>query len=235
MVDPDGLLFDDYYSSINGKYLGSDAYGYSARLITPQQFSKITKEHALNRSLSVTKELRDNSRVISIDSQMIEKNAQSVADDSRADRLEHQNFIVLDRETASITSVVGKTGTNNHSEIEYYPGKATGVSFYDKPGGPIIIGQIHGHPQSNQINQETQKTMSSLDINTAQSLQIPIYGVDAMSGDKGDSMSVHVALPSGGVIHNVRKTAGVSGNTSYISWGVHALQIWGKSMYPLYE
>ena len=58
----------------------------------------------------------------------------------------------------------------------------TGASFYGRPGGLIIIGQIHGHPQSDQPNHVTERTMSDLDINLAQSLQIPVYGVDAMYG-----------------------------------------------------
>ena len=148
LVDPSGLFIDDYYSSINGKFLGSDAYGYAARLIDPNQYSKITKGQKENGTLSVTETLRNNSQIITFDSQKIETDAQSIADDSRADRLEHQSYIVLDRESAIVTSIVGETGINNESVVSYYPGPITGASFYGKPGGPIIIGQIHGHPQS---------------------------------------------------------------------------------------
>lgn len=77
--------------------------------------------------------------------------------------------------------------------------------------------------------------MSELDINLAQFLQIPIYGVDAMSGAQGDAMSVHVALPSGIVTHNVRNTIGASGNPQNPSWGLHALGIWGRSEFPNYR
>ena len=235
LVDPSGLFIDDYYSSINGKFLGSDAYGYAARLIDPNQYSKITKGQKENGTLSVTETLRNNSQIITFDSQKIETDAQSIADDSRADRLEHQSYIVLDRESAIVTSIVGETGINNESVVSYYPGPITGASFYGKPGGPIIIGQIHGHPQSINAIESTEMTMSELDINVATKLQIPIYGVDAMYGKTGDSMEVHVALPSGTINHNVRSTIGTSGGTTRISWGLEALRTWGRSGNPNYQ
>ena len=185
--------------------------------------------------MSVTETLRNNSQIITFDSQKIETDAQSIADDSRADRLEHQSYIVLDRESAIVTSIVGETGINNESVVSYYPGPITGASFYGKPGGPIIIGQIHGHPQSINAIESTEMTMSELDINVATKLQIPIYGVDAMYGKTGDSMEVHVALPSGTINHNVRSTIGTSGGTTRISWGLEALRTWGRSGNPNYQ
>ena len=108
--------------------------------------------------LDTTDKLRKNSKVIT--SEYIEETAQRVTDASRKDMLEHQAYIVLDRENAHIYAVDGPVGDNNSSSIEYYPGPSTGVSFYDHPGGPIIIGQIHGHPESTDINKYTLKTMS---------------------------------------------------------------------------
>jgi hypothetical protein len=89
------------------------------------------------------------------------------------------------------STVAGPTGTNDQCNVDYYPGKATGASFHGKPGGPIIIGQVHGHPARIDLNKTTQRTMSGNDVSVSTSLQIPIYGVDAMSGKVGKPAGIH--------------------------------------------
>ncbi len=174
--------------------------------------------------------LRANSQEITFESSVIETGAQKVADDSRTSGVEHQSIIVLDRENASVFAVPGSPGNNNSCSIDYFSAPMTGVNYFDKPGGLIIIGQIHGHPASNQAGYETLRTMSlDRDVPTAQSLQIPVYGVDAMYGKTGDSMNVHIALPSGEANNNVRKTIGHSSSSSYPNWGFEALRIYGRS------
>ena len=229
LVDPDGRECDEYYSSVNGKYLGKDAYGYSLRLMNPKDFNNISKGKTNVQDIPSIQELRASSRMITAQVDKIESDAQKVADCSRADRLEHQCFIVLDRVSASIFTVDGPVGENSTSSISYYPAPSTGCSFLDKPGGLILIGQIHGHPDTNMMGHQTLKTMSSTDIQTAQALQIPIWGVDAMCGTSGDSMGVHVALPTGEVINNIRQTGAPS-----TIWGYDSLRIWGNSEKPIY-
>ena len=230
VVDPDGKRIDDYYSSLNGKYLGSDICGTTSRLIDPELYYSITNGKQSIKVLDSSDKLRENSKVIT--SESIEEDAQRVTDASRQDKLEHQVYIVLDRENARIYAVDGPVGSNDRSSIDYYPGKLTGASFYDHPGGPIIIGQIHGHPESTDINKHTLQTMSDYDINTAIDMQIPIFATDAMSGRNGSAAGIHVAMPSGEVKNSIGTTPGL-GNTSYIPrLGLMALSIWGKSGYP---
>ena len=182
-VDPTGMLTDDYYNLINGKYLGSDAFGTSPRLIDSGLYSSITGGKTMTKNLSSIERLRDNSTTISVDWNQIEEHAQSVADLSRESRLEHQAILVLDREKAKVTSVLGPVGTNSHAEIPHFPAPVTGVSFYDRPGGLIIIGEIHGHPASEKAGMSTEHTMSpDFDVPLAKKMQIPIYGIDAMYG-----------------------------------------------------
>ena len=234
-VDPTGKLMDDYYSLINGKYLGCDAYGASARLIDPGIYQTITGGHNMTRNLSSIEKLRSNSTTISIYWDQIEEHAQSVADLSRESRVEHQSVIVLDRENALITSVLGPVGTNSNTELPYYPAPLTGVSYFDRPGGLIIIGEIHGHPASQEAGMSTEHTMSpNFDVPLAKMLQIPVYGIDAMYGKKGDSMSVHMVTPAGIIKNNVRRTVGKSNESSYSNWGLDALKLWGSSSFPQY-
>ena len=232
-VDPTGTLTDDYYSLTNGKYLGSDAYGTSARLIDPELYRTITGNNVMTKNLSSIEALRDNSTAIFVDWNQIEEHAQNVADLSRASQLEYQAILVLDRENATITSVAGPIGTNSNAEIPYYPAPLTGVSFYDRPGGLIIIGEVHGHPASKEAGMSTEHTMSpGFDVPLAIRMQIPIYGIDAMYGKRGDSMPVHMVTPNGTVINNVRKTRGDNYYGNYSNWGLEALKYWGKSSYP---
>ena len=232
-VDPTGMLTDDYYNLINGKYLGSDAFGTSPRLIDSGLYSSITGGKTMTKNLSSIERLRDNSTTISVDWNQIEEHAQSVADLSRESRLEHQAILVLDREKAKVTSVLGPVGTNSHAEIPHFPAPVTGVSFYDRPGGLIIIGEIHGHPASEKAGMSTEHTMSpDFDVPLAKKMQIPIYGIDAMYGKNRDSMPVHMVTPDGNIIRNVRQTIGNNIFSRYPNWGLDALKFWGRSSFP---
>ncbi len=228
-VDPDGRRVDDYYSSMNGKYLGSDgATTKDMRLINETQFHEISAQNQGTTSATATSDLQAASTVITVNEAQIQTSIQSVADNSRASGIEYSAVIVLDRGSAEISAVAGPTGTNDQVAIEYYPGAATGASFHDKPGGPIIIGQAHGHPASSASNMTTQKTMSPNDVNTATSMQIPVYGIDAMSGKQGSPANIHRANPNGSINNKV-------GTTQTISMGRQAMEIWGRSNRPTYK
>ena len=216
-IDPTGLSIDEYYRSLNGKYLGRDAYGGSSRLIDPIIYNALSSGNKDIQSLST-----------------IERDAQRIADLSRQTRVEHQVYIILDQKRSIVTTIDGPQGNNNRSSIEYYPGKVVGASFYDRPGGPIIIGQIHGHPASN-TGGETLRTMSpNFDVPTAIRMQIPLYGIDAMYGRSGDSVDVHRVTPSGKVSIRVRRTIGTNSYSNYNNWGAEALRLWGSSLFPTY-
>ena len=68
----------------------------------------------------------------------------------------------------------------------------------------------------------------------AASMQIPIYGVDAMSesGKEGSSSSIHRVNPDGVKYTNVGKTIGKDKNRNTFNIGRNALIIWGKSSSP---
>ena len=236
-IDPNGMWDDEYYSSLNGKLLGNDGSSTNdMRLIADKDYKRISNTYGGSTGSEATVELQNSSNVISFDGSKIQSDVQSVADNSRSTKLEHSVFIVLDQSTATVTSVEGPTGSNDQCPIDYYPGEATGASFFGRPGGPIIIGQVHGHPASNNFNSTTQSTMSDNDVGVSTSLQIPIYAVDAMSGRSGKPVRIHRANPNGTIDNNIGKTIGGGKHqiSTSIDLGRDALRIWGQSKKPTY-
>ena len=235
-IDPNGM-WDDYYSSLNGKKLGSDgASTTNMRLIDDDKFNEISSANGGATSAAATTELQNSSKIITVNEAQIQSDVQGVADNSKTSKTEHSVVIVLDRANATISTVAGPTGTNDQCNVEYYPGKATGASFHGKPGGSIIIGQVHGHPESTDPNTTTQRTMSGNDVSVSTSLQIPVYGVDAMSGKVGKSAGIHRANPDGSINNNIGLTIGTGKyqTTPTINLGRNAMEIWGNSKKPTY-
>ena len=222
-IDPTGMFYDDYYSNINGKYLGTDGMpSDKMRLIDKDRFNTIKNDGTLN-IVQKGQTLQAEGTEITINNTQIQSDLQAVADNSTSSGLEHQTYIVLDRSSATITSVNGSTGTHNQVTIESYPAPATGVNFIGSPGGSILIGQAHGHPASTTPGTVTAKTMSSLDASTSSSLQIPVYGIDAMDGAAaGSQVGVHRVTPNGTITNNVGKTS------NNFNIGRESLEIWGK-------
>ena len=234
MIDPTGLSMDDYYSNVNGKYLGHDGFVSStSRLISDDSFNEIKQKYNTTTSVDATKELISNSRIISFAEGQIDDAVQGATDKSRATLQEHSVIIVLDRSSSSVFAVDGPVGVNDECTIEYYPAPTTGASFLDRPGGLIIIGQVHGHPESTKTGYITERTMSTKDANTANHLQIPVFGTDAMVGREGRSVNIHVVLPSGEIHNDIGKTRG-KGNNVRGKIGQTSLRVLGKSSKPTY-
>jgi RHS repeat-associated protein len=201
-TDPYGMApDDDYYSKITGKYLGSDgAKSSNMRLIEDDKFDK-AKSDAL---------LQSESKIITYDSEKIHSDLQKIRDDSKERALENQVFLLLDRENATITSIIGPEGTNSETIIESFRADSYDLNYYDKPGGLVIIAQAHGHPDSNEADKVTQSAMSNKDMNTANNMNIPVYGIDAMSGSgrTGKPANINRANTDGTTTNNVGKSQG---------------------------
>ena len=146
-------------------------------------------------------------------------------------------YIYIDKDRSTVTSTTGKPGTNSETTLEHYPIPA-GFNQIDGADGKrdantILVGQAHGHPDSDDPNLQTQSAMSTKDQNTAKDVQIPIYGVDAMSGSgkKGAAANINRANPDGTTTNNVGKTSG-AGEPGTFNIGMDALKIWGRSGKP---
>ena len=229
-IDPDGKA--DYYSNSNAKYLGSDNDPKTQgvlRLISNEDYVAFTGANA-----NYTK-LAQNSIEIKINNDKIQSDAQKIRDLSKEHRLENQMYIYIDRQTGEISSVIGQEGTNNRTEIDYYPAPSQGLNFIFSPETPrtkILIGQMHGHPDIEILNHTTLSDMSELDRNTAMELQIPIYGIDAMSGSgkQGASANINRVDPDGTRHLNIGNTMGIKNKNKHpIDIGRQSLEIWGRS------
>ena len=114
--------------------------------------------------------------------------------------------------------------------FQHLPQSLSFIDNADLPRNKILIGGAHDHPTSNKSGEETQSAMSPKDQNTAKSLQIPIYGVDAMSGSgrAGRPANINRANPDGTTTNNVGKTAGSGKNINPTPFdiGRDALRIW---------
>ena len=236
-IDPDGMNAGDYYSAMNGKYLGSDGINDDKMYLIENS----TYDQIVNNSdgKAVQNNLQRVGQEITIDDTKIQSDIQAGRDASVGDNLEHQVYLFLDRANAIISSVVGETGSNSTSTISYFSAPSQSLSFIDNadlPRNKILIGGAHDHPTSNKSGEETQSAMSPKDQNTAKSLQIPIYGVDAMSGSgrAGRPANINRANPDGTTTNNVGKTAGSGKNINPTPFdiGRDALRIWGSSGSP---
>ncbi|WP_126972912.1 RHS repeat domain-containing protein [Gynurincola endophyticus] len=238
-IDSDGMAsVDDYYSRKNGKYLGSDgATSTNLRLIDDDKFNELRSGHGGTVSETATSELQSSSTLITIDDETIQSNMQEVRDKSRGGK-EHQMYIILDLKAAKITSFMGNSGSNSKTEFEYYPAPGLGTNMpVDQAGNKmtfnVILGGVHGHPDSEEAGIVTLPTMSKdYDLPTAVNRQVPIYGIDAMkhTGKAGTSGSIHRANPDGTINNNIGKTKGKGIDTFNI--GRNALEIWGRSGKP---
>ncbi|WP_317170011.1 RHS repeat-associated core domain-containing protein [Mucilaginibacter inviolabilis] len=240
-IDIDGMFFDDYYSNTTGKYLGSDGSATNdSRLIDESRFNTVAREsHNNTTTEGATNELQLTSKVITIDNNKIQSDIQTGRDASVGDNLEHQVYLYLDRSTATISSMVGETGTNAHSTISSIPAPSQGLSFVDNndlPRNKILIGGVHDHPTSTQPGMETLSEMSTFDKTVSTQMQIPIYGVDAMSGSgrAGKPANINRQNPDGTTTNNVGNTLGTGKNTNPTPFNIaiDALRIWGRSGTP---
>ena len=229
IVDKDGNLIDDYYSSLNGIYLGSDvSQTDNMRLISVQDYQTANNLSSINPTLGYIFRLFS-SRVIQYDESSFQTEAQIISDNSNKDKKEHQKVFVLDRSSATIILIDGPTGNNNSCSISAYPATSIGVYYYDKPGGVILIGQMHGHPESIEPNTYTLSSASSDDVNSAISFNIPIIGIDAM-GRLGKRQPIHLVTPDGTIYNNIGRTQGKKGkvNKPGVNFAKTIMQAWGN-------
>jgi len=84
------------------------------------------------------------------------------------------------------------------------------------------------------VGKYTESAMSEKDKNTSGALQIPIYGVDAMSGSgkTGQPANINRANPDGSTSNKIGKTQGAGNINGGFNIGLDALKIWGKSGKP---
>ena len=233
-IDPDGMSpTDDYYSRRTGKYLGSDgAKTTDERLIDDDRFGETKAANNGTTSVSATVQLQASSSLLCVDDSKIQSDLQTVRDDSKSKKIEHQVYIIIDTKNSIITSRLGTPGTNKSTTLESYPIRA-GFHQIDgtdnkRDANSILIAQAHGHPDSNVAGEITLSAMSpDKDVPTSQSLQIAIYGIDAMTGSGvlGAAANINRANPDGTTTNSVGCTSG-TGQSGTFNIGLDALRFW---------
>ncbi|WP_221409762.1 RHS repeat-associated core domain-containing protein [Pseudochryseolinea flava] len=216
-IDPDGMGPNDhYYGLVNGemKYLGNDGQGDKLRYVQQENVDGVkSKLNGEKTTEADRNSARESSTEITVNEGQIQSDLQAVADHSLVDGEEHTMHVVMDIDSPepTITSYESNSGSNGRSELEY---KRFEGETYTGDGTYVLLAQAHGHPESDDPGTTTQATMSTIDKTTSNNAGIPIYGVNAMSGSKGDSQSIHRVTPDGKIKNNVGRTMG-SGTTGF--------------------
>jgi RHS repeat-associated protein len=234
-IDPDGMKPTDFYiDSRTGRLLGQDgAATNNIRMITKNDFNDIkAANNGDTKSAEATKQLQnsDISTVVTVNDSQIQGELQAVSDLSRT--VEHQTFLVLDRENAEVKAIRGQPGTDGITTI---PGTTQSSSAnsegtaniirLDKPY--LLIGQAHGH----NLIQEAGKvnipgTSSDKDLPTANSKGIMVYAIDAYNTPVGQSGAIHSVSPTG-MQENFRGyTNGSAACTEQVNVGLEALKVY---------
>ncbi len=210
-IDPDGMLFDDYYG-ITGKgltYLGSDGQGNGVRYVNQENVDNVSsKLNGEKTTESDRSDARSNSATVSIDEGQIGKDAQTIADHALADGSEHTMEVVMDVDSNPdkpvITSHEGESGDNSTSTVSY---KKDGGATYTGDGKDLLLAQGHSHPLTNDPSRQNETGTSGQDKTAAHNSGVTIYAVDAYSGNRGDSQSIGRVNPNGSASSNIGRTS----------------------------
>jgi hypothetical protein len=232
---------NQYYSYRTAKYLGSDnSDSGNYRIIDSMTYKRIwPRGREIITDKNIIRALRDSSCIITIDSRQVQSDLQKVRDYSLEFKVEFEMYIFLNRRTGEISSRLGKSGDDSSSCVEFKQNRTDGITTPDIEYPPkvdlVLIGQAHGHPPAADIRKKVDTAMSPADKMVARCLQIPVYGIDAMEGEWGESGNIHRVDPvSLEESLNIAKTQGNAGARADIKRDIalEALEKWSRSGLP---
>lgn len=122
------------------------------------------------------------------------------------------------------------SGDNRTSRIIAIEAPVTGVFFVDKLGGKVLIGQMHGHPESQDSNERVISGASpDKDVDSAITFSIPILAIDAMK-KTNRPQAIHLVTPKGDIINNVGTTIGRGNRQTEptVNLGETIMKCWGN-------
>jgi len=204
-IDPDGLKPEDIYlNSKNGKVLGQDgAATNNIRVIKKEAFNAISKDNNGTTSKEATEQLQKNSGLVTYDNSKIQSDVENSNIETQSHQKENQTYLVLkvdnmsDIPSGNVTSMRGPEGTNSTTDINYVTTKdpeREGTAFIGNTKN-ILIGQVHGHPLTNDPKRSNIPGTSILDANTSRSVNAPIYSIDSYTGSP--NASINRVTPNG--------------------------------------
>ncbi len=198
-VDPDGLSPTDFYlDSRTGKLLGRDgAATQNIRVINKQDFDEVSKNNGGTTSSNATSQLQSTSSVVSVDQNKIDGDIKNVNSETQKDDKENQTSFVLkidnrgDVPTAELTSVRGAEGSNSETTLDYVTSRdpARAGAAYAGGVGNVLVGQIHGHPLTDDPDKKNIPGTSDKDNATSHDVGIPIYSIDSYTNERNPSVN----------------------------------------------
>ena len=209
--------------------MGSDgASTTNNRLISESSYNQISQANGGTTSTTATSSLQGGSKVITINEGQINTTLQGVRDNSRSSGIEHSAYLALNPETATISAVVGPTGDNGKTTMEYERPEQTSFMTIGETnqmtGLSILIGQAHGHPLTQEVGMVNERGTSDLDKNASRNSGVPVYSIDSFSGKKiGGVGSINRVTPDGVQTNGIGKTIG-TGTIGNFNIGLDALQ-----------
>jgi hypothetical protein len=198
-IDPDGLSPTDFYlDSRTGKLLGQDgAATQNIRVINKQDFDEVSKNNGGTTSSNATSQLQSTSSVVSVDQNKIDGDIKNVNSETQKDDRENQTSFVLkidnrgDVPTAELTSVRGAEGSNSETTLDYVTSRdpARAGAAYAGGLGNVLVGQIHGHPLTDDPDKKNIPGTSDKDKATSHDVGIPIYSIDSYTNERNPSVN----------------------------------------------
>jgi hypothetical protein len=212
-IDPDGLApYDWYIDRLTGKVLGQDgAATDNLRVIDKREFDYAQQEYGSTTSTEATQELQNNSSLITFNETQIQNEAQSVGDDSASEGVENQAFITLNVNTGEVAAQRSPDGKEGETTISSKSDKNNTVA--PRTGnGLMLLAQMHGHPKTSVKGMKNSSSTSNKDKNTAASLGITVFAIDAFDSSKGagSQRAIHRVTKSGTKLDFAGKTKGTN-------------------------
>jgi len=192
---------DDFYlDSRTGKLLGEDdAKTKNIRVIKKNKFDEIKKNKGGTKNQDATSELQNNSSIVTVDNDKIQKDLQDANKETQEHGKENQVFFVLNVDnsteipTAELTSVRGPEGTNEETNISMNestnPARKGAYYVGSVNNDDIFLGQAHGHPLLDDPNRKNAPGTSEKDLNAAKGFGVPIYSIDSYTGSNNPSVN----------------------------------------------
>lgn len=223
---------DDYIDKMTGKHLGSDgASTNNIRSIDRRDFAEIKTTNNGTTSSEATKQLQAVSNEVTINDFQIQGELQAVSDLSR--KVEHQTFIVYNRQESSVSAIRGEFGTDGKvtiPETKTYTYNDVVVDNLINLGGKnyILLAQAHGHNLTTELGKTNAPgTSSDYDKPTAIYKTINVYAIDAYNTKVGGQASIHRVTAIGIQTNFIGKTIGADGKgTGKVNIGLESLKAW---------
>ena len=172
-----------YIDRITGELLGSDGTSTNnLRVIDIREWNYVIEEKAEPQFYPGIKELHENSFIITINENQIQKEIQKMAEDSFNERLENQVFIVLNVNTGKVFARrdwIQEGKTNREITINTYSVGSNSAPRIAE--GLMLLAQLHSHPKENNENRTNIRFVSKNDISVAKKLRITVFAIDTFS------------------------------------------------------